>query len=400
MKILIVCQYYYPENFVISNIASSLAKKGNDVSVLTGKPNYGYGYILEEYKNISFEEIEGVKVYRVNLYPRNKTRFSIIKNYLSFWKNSKKWIKKNLDKDFDIVFSMSLSPVTILAAGNLYKKKKHVPHVVYCVDLWPESTLITHAVRKKSLFYKILYFWSKKLYSKVDEVIISSPSFKQYLEEVLGVLCPIDYIPQPSLIETHEIEKQIFNKDDFNIVYCGNIGQIQLINLIPETMKLLLDYPKIKMHIIGMGPKLDELLKKTEKYHLEEKIIYYGPMPVKKANKYLLDSDALYLSLDDNGYVGKTIPNKLSLYLTYKKPIIGVIDGDGKTILTNAGSNLICSADPIDIKNKILNLYHNKKEENEKIGLDNYRYYFSNFSLETCSNKLISIFLKTINKHI
>ena len=158
MKILVVCQLYYPENVVINKICERLVAQGNDVTVLTGKPNYGYGYILPEYKNVKYEEINGVKVHRVKLYPRKKSRLSIIHNYLSFWRNSKKWVRR-CKEQFDIVYSMSLSPVTILSAGNLYKKKHHVKHVVHCVDLWPESVLVTNAVKKNSLAYKILYKW-------------------------------------------------------------------------------------------------------------------------------------------------------------------------------------------------------------------------------------------------
>ena len=107
MKILIVCQFYYPENFVISKIAESLLSYGHDVTVLTGKPNYGYGEIIPEYKNVKYEEINGVKVHRVNLYPRKKSRLSIIRNYLSFWANSKKWVrncKEKYDNDTKEIF--------------------------------------------------------------------------------------------------------------------------------------------------------------------------------------------------------------------------------------------------------------------------------------------------------
>ena len=147
MKILVVCQYFYPENFVISNICERLVSYGHDVTVLTGKPNYGYGEIIPEYKKMKYQEYKGIKIHRVKLVARKKSRLSIIKNYLSFWSNSKKWVRKCKEK-YDIVYSMSLSPVTILRAGNLYKKKHQVPHIVHCVDLWPESTIATHAVRK------------------------------------------------------------------------------------------------------------------------------------------------------------------------------------------------------------------------------------------------------------
>ena len=84
MKILAVCQYYYPENIVFTNVCEQLVKEGNDVTVLTGKPNYGYGQIIPEYKKVKYEEINGVKVHRVNLKARKKSRLSIINNYLSF----------------------------------------------------------------------------------------------------------------------------------------------------------------------------------------------------------------------------------------------------------------------------------------------------------------------------
>ena len=94
MKILVVCQFYYPENFVISKIAEKLVEKGHEVTVLTGKPNYGFDHILPEYKNVKSEIINGVNVERVDLIARRKSRFSIIQNYLSFWHNSKKWVRK------------------------------------------------------------------------------------------------------------------------------------------------------------------------------------------------------------------------------------------------------------------------------------------------------------------
>ena len=50
MKILIVTQYYWPENSRVTDIAESLQKEGNEVTVLTGLPNYPEGYIFEGYR--------------------------------------------------------------------------------------------------------------------------------------------------------------------------------------------------------------------------------------------------------------------------------------------------------------------------------------------------------------
>ena len=390
MNILVVCQFYYPENIVITNICEELVKLGNDVTVLTAKPNYGYGKILPEYKHVHYEVINGVKIHRVNISPRKYSRFSIIKNYLSFWNNSKNWVRKNKLK-FDIVYSMSLSPVTILSAGNLYKKKHHVKHVVHCVDLWPESVLVTHAVRKNSLTYKILYKWSQDLYRDADSVIIGSPSYKEYFNNVLKLDKKMTFIPLPSLVERAEVEPYKYEKK-FNILYCGNLGLIQLIDLIPEAMNLIKN-DNIQFHIIGMGPKTEELKSLIEKYNLQDKVIYHGPIPAKKAAAYFESADALYVSLKDEGYVGKTIPNKLVMSMAFGKPILAVLGGDGKKILEESGGGVVCEENKKSIAEGINRLANMSPEERKKLGQLNQAYYNEHLSIEKVGEKVNQVLL-------
>jgi len=390
MKILAVCQYYYPENNVFTNICEGLVKLGNDVTVLTGKPNYGYGEILPEYKKINYEQINGVKVHRVNISARKKSRLSIIKNYLSFWSKSKKWVR-NCKEKYDIVYSMSMSPVTILSAGNLYKKKHNVKHIVHCVDLWPESVLVTHAVRKNSLIYKILYKWSKKLYSQADHVIIGSPSYKEYFEKVLELDKPTSFVALPSLVESNNSKPHEYDKT-FNILYCGNLGLIQLIDLIPESMKLI-DNENIQFHVIGMGPKDEKLKKLINEYHLNDKVIYHGPIPAKQSASYFASADVLFVSLKNDGYVGKTIPNKLMMSLAFGKPILGVVGGDGKDLLEKAGGAFIAQEDAKSIAENIEKFYNLSENERKRFGQNNQTYYFNNFSIDKCCQNINSLLL-------
>lgn len=399
MKILVICQFYYPENFVISKIAEQFVKEGHDVSVLTGLPNYGYGYIIPEYKNTRFEIINGVKVYRVKLVARSKSRFSIIRNYLSFWRNSKRWIRKHIKEDFDLVYSMSLSPVTILAPGNLYKKKRKVPHVVHCVDLWPESVLITHAVSRHSPMYSILYKWSKKLYSAADYICIGSPSFEEYFHNVLNIThIPIEYVPQPSLIEDISQYETYRFGEGFHIVYCGNIGQIQMVEKLPEAFSLLKN-KNIYMHIIGMGPKSEHLTEEIKKYGVEKNVIYHGPLTADKAAPFLKGCDALYVSLKADGYVGKTIPNKLMLYMTFAKPILACLEGDGKDELIKTRGALFCQDNPDSIRQSVERLTALEQPILKQMGELNQSYYFKYFSLKSVSNRLLTIFDQIQKRH-
>ncbi len=386
MKLLIVCQYYYPENFIITKISEQFVKDGYEVHVLTGKPNYGYGYILESYKNISEEVVNGVNVHRVNLYPRKKSRLSIIKNYLSFWKNSKKWVRK-CKMEFDYVYSMSLSPVTICSAGNLYAKKHHVKHIIHCLDLWPESVLVTHAVKKNSLVYRILYKWSKAIYSKADRILISSPSFEQYFENTLNLSTKnIAYVPQCSLVEDSDIAAYDYGSGT-HILYCGNLGLIQQIPLLVEAMTLLKG-SDIHLHIIGMGPMSDYLVSQIKERGLENNLIYHGPIVAKLAAAYFKKADALYVSLKAEGTVGKTIPSKLLMSMAFARPIVGVIQGDGKDVLEEAGGSFLADENPESVKNALVAISNLSADKKDLLGKANKRYYDAHFSLSSVT-KLI-----------
>lgn len=394
MKVLIVSQYYYPENFVISKIAEKLVSFGHSVDVLTAKPNYGFGKILDEYVNVREERINDVNVHRVNIKPRGNNRLSIIFNYLSFWKNSRKWVRKTKEK-YDIILTMGLSPVTILSAGNLYKKIHNVPHIVHCVDLWPESVLATHSVRKNSLMYRVLYKWSRALYSKADKVLVGSPSFEEYFKTVLKLDMKLDFVPQPSLIEDSNDIRPIDFDGGFNIVYCGNIGILQEAEKIPEIMKNVKN-DNVNFHIIGMGPKSDDLVENIAKYGQIRRVFYHGPMKASDASCFIKGADALYLSLNDAGYAGKTIPNKMMMYLSFGKPIIGVVGGDAKDVLeaNSCGFTAENNADNVaEIIDKISCL---SKEELLEIGNKNKTLYEKEFSQDKISRKIEKELLSNI----
>ena len=395
MKILLVTQFYYPERFSTTDIAEELVKLGNEVTVLTGKPNYGYGYILKEYKKVKEENINGVKVLRVNLKPRKHSRISIIRNYLSFHRNAKRYVRK-LDNDFDIVLSISLSPVISIAPAIKYAKKHNVSHVLYCEDLWPESTVVTNAVRKDSLVYKILYRWSKKLYEKCDEIIISSPSFKQYFNDVLRITdkkFPVVY--QPILNSKESFEPIVFEKKH-NFVYAGNIGTLQLTSELVEAMKHV-KRDDAKLYLMGMGTNLSKIQKQIKDEHLEDKVEYVGALPIEKAERYYHNADALVVSLKYEGTVGKTVPNKAIQYMKYGRPLVGVIKGDAKDLLEKAKGTLFCEGNDRQIANIFEKFCELSDKEKMLMGANNKAYFEEHLTAKKLAgqiNQILNVFKK------
>ena len=385
MKILLVSQYYYPERFSVSDIAEELVRQGNEVTVITGKPNYGYQKILEEYKKVKYEEINGVKVHRVNLKPRKFSRISIIQNYLSFHRNGKRFVR-HFKEEFDVVLTISLSPVISIAPALLFTKKHKIPCVLYCQDLWPESTLVTHAVRKNSLVYKILYKWSKSLYSRCDRIVISSPSFKEYFEKELGIKDKVFNVVNQPILNSSKHNEPVTFSNKHNLVYAGNIGKVQLTDLLVDAMKYV-ETEDVKLHLMGMGSELAQIKEKIKKENLSEKVVYEGAYPIEKAETYYVNADALVVSLKSEGYVGKTIPNKAIQYMKYGRPLLVVAQGDSKEILSKANGSFFAEEDPKDIAKAIDEVCKSNKKD--LLGLNNKVYFEEHFTTEVLTHQLL-----------
>lgn len=386
MRILLVSQYYYPERNSVSDLAEGLVKLGHEVSVITGKPNYGFGHILPEYKHVKYEVINGVEIFRVNLSPRKNGRLSVSLNYLSFHRNAKRFAR-HLKQKFDVVLSVSLSPVISIAPAIVYASKNHIPHVLFCEDLWPESTVVTKAVRMNSIPYKILYKWSVSLYQKCDEIVISSPSFKTYFADVLHISKGFPYINQPILLSESKQINPVIYKNKYNLVYAGNIGKLQLSDRLLEAIKLLKG-KDIKLHFMGMGSELAHIQKQIDGEHLEDVVEYHGALPIEQAESYYENANALVVSLKNDGYVGKTIPNKAIQYLKYGKPILAIISGNAKELLNQAGGSLFSSEEPSDIAATMEKIVLLSKKEKQIMGENNAAYFNEYLSVDKIAKKL------------
>ena len=116
MHILIISQYFWPENFRINELSLSLTKKGHQVTVLTGQPNYpggsffkGYGFFKK-----NREDYSGIKIIRVPLIPRgNGDSLRLVINYLSFILSAGILGPVVCREKYDVIFVYEPSPITV-----------------------------------------------------------------------------------------------------------------------------------------------------------------------------------------------------------------------------------------------------------------------------------------------
>ena len=123
MRILVISQYFFPENFRINDLCIGLQSRGHDISVLTGKPNYPSGKFYEGYTflNKSKEQYNGITVYRSSLIPRGSASgFSLFINYMSFVIFASLRLI-SINGKFDKIFVYAPSPITVGYVGiSLY----------------------------------------------------------------------------------------------------------------------------------------------------------------------------------------------------------------------------------------------------------------------------------------
>ncbi|MEH7106450.1 glycosyltransferase family 4 protein [Bacillus sp. JJ1764] len=396
MKILVICQYFYPEQFRVNDICFELAKEGNQVTVLTGLPNYPSGLIDKKYKYFKNrnEKINGVNVYRSWLLGRGKGIKKLAVNYLSFAISST--VKAFfLKKDFDIILVYQLSPVTMAIPGILLKRITKKPLIIYCHDLWPES-MVSGGISTESKVYNLLLKFCKWIYKSADYIFTSSKLFKEYFVNTLEIKERIIHLPvyAESLFENIPIKE---NNEFTNLVFAGNIGEMQSVETIIFAANELRNEEKIKFHIVGDGSlreKCEELA-----FHLKLKnITFHGQHPISSMPRFYEMADAFLVTLKKNKIISYTLPNKVQSYMAAGKPILGAIDGETQIVINEANCGICCSAE--DHKQLARNIlkFVATKDKHYLYGQNARKYYDLKFSKSVYNDRLNTL-LTNIHLH-
>lgn len=399
MKILVICQYYYPEPFRISDICERLVKEGHEVQVVTGYPNYPLGELYEGYgkgKRVD-EIINGVKVHRSFEIPRKKGTINRFLNYYSFPISSSFYVlskkcKASNETQFDLVLCNQLSPVMMAYAAIKYKKKNKVPVIMYCLDLWPES-LIAGGIKRDSLIYKVFLRISKNIYKKMDKIMITSESFSKYFSGKFGIT-DTQYLPQyaESFFKPENCKKT--SDANIDLMFAGNIGKAQNVDIIIEAARKLKNINNLKFHIVGDGISLDKL--KSASVDLNN-IIFHGRKSVNEMPKYYAMADAMLVTMEKDPIISLTLPGKIQSYMAAGKAIIGSIDGEAKKVIEESGCGLCSEAENVDdfvtnIKAFIQSGNRNLYEKNS------YNFYEKTFSKELFFLNLDKTIKESVNK--
>lgn len=395
MKILVVCQYYYPEQFRITDICEELVKRGHDVSVITGLPNYPMGRIYDGYTGRQHrdETVNGVKIHRCFTIGRAGGTLKRFLNYYSFSLSSALYAG-HIKEKYDAVFVNQLSPVMMARAGIAYKRKHSVKLLLYCLDLWPES-LVAGGVSRDSAIYRVYRRVSGKIYGSCDDILITSKMFDSYFEKEFGI-SGTRYLPQyaEDMFTPQSCRKIPDNGVD--LMFAGNIGAVQSVDTVIRAAALTKNNGNLRWHIVGDGSEFESVKKLASKLGAEN-VIFHGRHAAAQMPEFYSMADAMVVTMNDNPVLSMTLPGKVQTYMAAGKPIIAAADGETGRVIAASGCGLCSKAQSAELLADNALKFARSRDKWNEFSAKAREYYLSEFSkekfikdLESCLRDAVS----------
>lgn len=353
LRILVLTQYFWPENFRINDLVEELAARGHYVTVLTGEPNYPGGKVFDEFAADPgrFSSFKGVEVLRIPMLPRGTGSIRLMLNYLSFVLSGLTvgaW--KLRGRKFDTIFVFMISPITAVLPAILQRRLKRASLFVWILDLWPETLSAVGVVKSRRILALVGRLVSY-IYNRTDHILVQSQAFVANVRRYAQPGARVSYFPgwaEPvfagdlsTIQPAPELERF---SDSFNVLFAGNVGEAQDFPAILDAADALSDRPDIRIVIVGDGRATPFLESEIRRRGLEQRMVLLGRFPLERMPSFFRAADALLVTLKREPIFAMTIPGKVQSYLAAGVPLLAMLDGEGARVIEELGAGLTCPA--------------------------------------------------------
>lgn len=386
--ILVISQYFFPEQFRINDMCEEWVNRGYKVTVVTGIPNYPKGKFYEGYGVLkkTREKYKGIDIIRLPIIPRGNNSIMLVLNYLSFVVTGFFW-KLFTRIKADQVFIFEVSPMTQALPGVWYAKKNKIPCFLYVQDLWPENVEIITGIRNKTVIGMIGKMVDY-IYKNCTKIFTTSQSFKKSINERQVPIEKIEYWPQYAEEFYQPLKKEAANEtvenDIFNIVFAGNIGNAQGLDILPRTAKILkqkMNNIQVHFNIIGDGRYKDTLISTVDEYGVSNMFSFIDKQPAEKIPEFMAENDAAFICLTDSPLFKMTIPAKLQSYMACGISIVASAGGETSKVIEEANAGLTAPpGDEEKLAEAILIMIAKSKDEVRELGRNAKEYSDSHFN--------------------
>lgn len=380
MKILVICQHYWPEPYPLSDVCEELVRRGHEVHVVTGVPNYPMGKTYPDYKqrNRRKEVHNQVRITRTFTIPRRNNVFFRMLNYLSYAISSS-WYALWLQEEYDVVFTNQTSPVLMSLAALVYARKWRKRVVMYCMDVWP-ACLAAGGIRETDLLYRACHILSGWIYRGMDQIQITSRMFREYLLERHAVLPErIDWMPQYAASGFETSKRQTPKRNTVELMFAGNVGAAQdLGTVLDAAEQLAKEAPQLRWHIVGDGSELKRLQQEAKKRSLSQ-VVFHGRKSAAKMPELYAQADAMLVTLIPDPSISLTLPGKVQTYMAAGKPILAAANGEIPRTIQAAGCGFCAPAgDAAGFARAVRQFL--RTDDKSSLGTNARRYYETHFT--------------------
>jgi len=324
-KVLIVVERFFPEDFLVNDLAAEWKRQGNEVEVLTQVPSYPFDKIYDGYKNKMYQttrEFNDIPVHRVStIFGYNTSVKRKVLNYLHFGLLTSLWALWN-GRKFDKVFVYHTAALTMASAVLplrwIWRKKI----TIWTQDLWPDAVW-GFGFKPSKFKVAMLNMFVRLIYRRCSRITVSCRRYVQRIKELTGR--DAEWVPQWEPTEMSLPEKKDGGKSVF--MFAGNMGVPQNLENVIEGFKRA-ELKDAELWLVGGGVMFEPL---KEKFGELENVKFCGRQPRAEMPKWFAQADALIISLTDK--YSLTLPGKFQSYIKTGKPILGILNGEARELI-------------------------------------------------------------------
>lgn len=344
MKVIFPFSYYYPEQcaglFILHDVSEALAKEGIESLIYVPTPTRNVPPNANWERN-EFQHNGKVHIHRFPMYNEGKNPFFRALRYLLC---EIVYTHKLLWSDYDVIYLDSTPPIQglKLMLVHLFRKKTVVHNAQ---DLFPESLVGSGLTKKGSLLWKIGTWVTNVTYSHCNKIItISEDCRKTLLEkgvpkEKLSVV--YNWVDEKSIVPIAKKDNPLYeefglSREKFRVVYAGNLGNAQNIDVIIDSALCLKENNHIEFVLFGSGGLENEVKKRIEKDAINNVKIF----PLQPSNKvsFVYSLGDLCIVSCKAGFGGSAMPSKTWSILSTARPVLANFDeGELKYMLEKEG---------------------------------------------------------------
>jgi colanic acid biosynthesis glycosyl transferase WcaI len=363
-KVLIISQHFPPEKSGnasrIYDLAFHLVRQGVDVTVVSPHPTFPTGAFPRTWKIHSSAQVDGIKSVRLWSWQpgsRDPGFLSRILYYLIFPVHSIFWIIFH-PHQFDVIITSS-PPVFTHIPGRFAKAVYKKPWIMDIRDLWIDASIGLGFLKKGSISEKIARSFEKDCLRTSDVVGVTTHELGRRLSSDPLVQKKIRHIPNG--VDTDIFYPAAVPKKS-QIVYAGNIGYAQDLDLVVRAVQLINREQHLELVIAGGGDTQSDLERLVESENLKSLVHFPGILPREEIPRLISESLLGIAPLKKLQSLEYAAPTKVYEYMACGIPFIGCGSREIQEIADNSGAGIIAENSPGDIANAILALANNPKK--------------------------------------